>query len=339
MKQKLILTLKVCIFLSLGILLVWLAIKDVSEKDKDNIFNAFENANYKWIIISIVLAVISHLSRAMRWQILLEPLGHKPKLYNTFFAVMVGYLANYAPIPRLGEASRCGILTRYEKIPFAESFGTVIAERVLDLISLMIAFIVTFFVQYEQINTLAHKYIIDSASNKINHLIQNPTKLIVFMVVTIAILFVINKMSKKIQGGFLGKLKGIIAGFLTGLKTVKEIKKPYAFIFHSILIWVLYYVGMHVCFYAFTETSALGVKEGLAIFVLGTLGVVFTPGGLGAYHLIVKEVLLLFAISETISIAFPWIVWSSGFIMILAVGLISLVLLPLCNKEKEEKTI
>lgn len=333
MKKKLLNLLKVLVFLSLGLFLVWFAVRGVTAEQRVQIREAFGNANYSWVILSLVISLISHISRAMRWKMMLQTLGHEPKLSNTFFAVMIGYMANYAPIPRLGEASRCGILTRYEKIPFTESFGTVVAERLIDVLCLLIVFFITFLVQFKKINDLAHQYVLDPIAKKFVFIGTHPLLSLLLIIAAAAGLFLFFRLRKKNEGGIIEKIIRFLSGFFAGLKTIQHIRKPWLFIGHTIIIWGVYYVTLHLCFYALAETSKLGVSEGLTVFALGTLGVVFTPGGIGAYQVIVKNVLLLFAISESIAIAFPWIVWTSSFLLILFVGLLSLILLPILNKE------
>jgi uncharacterized protein (TIRG00374 family) len=333
LKKKLISILKVLVFLSLGLFLVWFAIRGVTPAQKIDIRNAFAHANYSWVILSLAISLISHISRAMRWKLMLQTLGHEPRLSNTFFAVMIGYMANYAPIPRLGEASRCGILARYEKIPFTESFGTVIAERLIDVLCLLLVFFITFLVQFEKINGLAHEYVLDPLAKKFAFITLHPALFSFLIIAALAVLFLVIRMSKKEGTGIIYKGFRFLAGFFAGLKTIKNIRKPWQFIGHTLVIWTVYYVTLHLCFYALPETSKLGFSEGITIFALGTLGVIFTPGGIGAYQVIVQKVLILFAVSESISIAFPWIVWTSSFIVIILVGLLSLILLPLLNKD------
>jgi uncharacterized protein (TIRG00374 family) len=333
LKKKILTVLKALVFLSLGLFLVWFALKDIKPEMRSQIRTAFANANYSWVFLSLIFGILSHLSRAIRWRIMLETLGHKPKLSNTFFAVMIGYMANYAPIPRLGEASRCGILTRYEKISFTESFGTVIAERLIDVLCLLLVFIITFFVQFDTINGLAHTLVLDKIVMKFAFLIAHPFLMIIAIIFSIAGIFLFIRFRNKSKEGFMNRVIHFIAGFWQGLKTVKHIRRPGAFIAHTFFIWLMYYVSLHVCFYALTETSNLGIKEGLPIFALGTLGVVFTPGGIGAYPLIVSFVMESFLITKPIAIAFPWIVWSAQFVLIICLGLISLILLPILNKE------
>jgi uncharacterized protein (TIRG00374 family) len=341
LKKKLLTSLKVLIFLALGLFLVWFALRDVDSVKREQIKTAFGNARYSWVILSLALGILSHISRAMRWKLMLETLGHKPRLSNTFFAVMIGYMANYA-VPRLGEASRCGVLTRYEKIPFTESFGTVIAERLVDVLSLLIVFVITFLIQFEQINLLAHQYVIDPLALKFVFISTHPLLSILGLLVLISGFIFFLRLRNKEGNGILNKLIRFVSGFWEGIKTVKNLKRPWAFIGHSVFIWLMYYAALHLCFFALRETAGLSIGEGLSIFALGTLGVIFTPGGIGAYHVIVATVLYPFLrdhyhypddLSKSISIAFPWIVWTSQFILILAGGLISLILLPVLNKE------
>ncbi|MFI5150777.1 MAG: lysylphosphatidylglycerol synthase transmembrane domain-containing protein [Bacteroidia bacterium] len=338
MKNRLLVALKMGIFLALGLFLVWFALKDLDAQKRAEMKSSFVNANYFWVLLSLGVGVFSHLSRAMRWKNMLEALGHKPKLKNTFFAVMVGYLANYAPVPRLGEASRCGLLTRYGKIPFTESFGTVVAERLVDVLCLMVVFIITFFLQVQKINSLAHEYVLDPLATKWNLVIAHPLISAGVVLILAAGFWYFLKLRKKSGKGIVSKIVLFMSGFYEGLKTVKNVKNPWAFWGHSIFIWVSYYVSLQLCFRALPETSGLGLSIGLPIFALGTLGVVFTPGGIGLYQIIVTKVMLLFLISVPVANAFPWIVWTSQFLFILTAGLLSLILLPILNKEENGNT-
>lgn len=333
MKKKVINIVKFLFFLGLGILLIWLAVRNLTEKDKASIKEAFTQANYFWILLSMFLSFLSHLVRAMRWRLLIQPLGFNPKISNTFFAVMVGYLANFA-LPRLGEVSRCGILTKYEKIPFTEAFGTVIAERAIDLLCLILIFFATLFFQFEQLWGLTNEKIVSPLSSKFSSLMQSNLFLPVLAFVMIGIIILFFIFRKKSNGGFYKKIKDVVLGFWEGLKSVKNIKRPFLFVFHTILIWVLYTSLLYVGFLCFNETSQLGMDAALAIMLFGSLGIIFVPGGTGAYQALVTETLTsVFKISFTFAFAFSWLIWTSQFILILLLGAISLILLPVLNKE------
>ena len=323
---------KFLFFLGIGILLIWLALRNLTDSDKQSIIAAFKQANYFWVVLSMLLGIISHVSRAMRWNILLQPLGFNPKLYNTFFAVMVGYLANFA-LPRLGEVSRCGVLTKYEKIPFTESFGTVIAERVIDLLCLIIIFFATLIFQFEQLWGLTNRYIWQPLKSKLVIIVANEFYLIVFAIIMIVITLSFFKLRKKNKTGFVTKITNLLKGFVDGLKSVKNIKRPYLFIAHTIFIWLMYITSLYLGFYCFAETANLGIDAGFAVLIFSTLGVIFVPGGTGASQVLVTEVLTsIFKISFTLAFAFAWLMWTAQFVLILLFGVISLVLLPMLNK-------
>lgn len=333
MKKKVITILKFLFFLGLGILLIWLAVRNLTENDKASIKEAFTQANYFWIVLSMFLSFLSHLVRALRWRLLIQPLGFKPKLSNTFFAVMVGYLANFA-LPRLGEVSRCGVLTKYEKIPFTEAFGTVIAERAIDVLSLVLIFFATLVFQFEQLWGLTTEKIINPLSAKLSALSHNNMFVLFLVIVLIAITVLFFFLRKKGKGKIYKKVKDIVWGFWEGLKAVKNLKRPYLFVFHTILIWLLYIGLLYVGFSSFKETSHLGFDAAIAIMLFGSLGVLFVPGGTGAYQTLVTETLTsAFKMTFTFAFAFAWLMWTSQFILILLLGLISLILLPILNKE------
>lgn len=331
MKKKLLGIFKVLLFLGLGLLLIWLSVRKLTPDQEKDIYNAVLEADYFWVIISLVFGVLSHLSRAVRWRMLMEPLGHKPTVYNTFFAVCTGYLANYA-IHRLGEVTRCTVLTRYEKVPFTEGFGTVIAERIIDMICMIIVFVLTLAVQVEEISGIVNYRIWEPLKTK---LAQNSTLLYILIACFVGFIIAVFLLRKKISNLVSGKMRNLLKGFVEGFRSVRKVKNPWAFIFHSVFIWTMYYFMVYVVFFSFDQTSHLGHKAGLAVLMFGSVGIIFTPGGIGAYPLIVAEVLVaIFGISEAMGVAYGWVAWTSQFVLILVLGLISFVLLSVLNKEK-----
>lgn len=336
MQKQSLSILKFLFFLGIGILLIWLAVRNLSENDKSNIAEAFKQTNYFWIFISLLLSLLSHVSRAVRWRILIQPLGFNPKISNTFFAVMVGYLANFA-LPRLGEVSRCGVLSKYEKIPFTEAFGTVIAERVIDLICLIIIFFATLIFQFDELWGLTNDKIVQPAANKLSAILHNNSLLLIFALITIGVAISFFLFRKKNIGGLSKKVKTLLHDFVEGLKSVKNIKRPYLFILHTLIIWLLYISSIYFGFLCFKETSQLGIGAAFAVLIFSTLGVIFVPGGTGASQALVTETLTtIFKISFTFSFAFAWLMWTSQFILILLFGVISLILLPLLNKDSSK---
>lgn len=329
------------LFLGIGILLIWLAVRNLTDEDKRTIAEAFAETDYFWVILSTLVGLLSHIVRAMRWQLLIESLGFKPKLYNTFFALMVGYLANLA-IPRLGEVSRCGMLARYEKIPFTESFGTVIAERAIDVLCLVLLFVGALIFQFEILWNLSNEKILTPLTNKLSSLIYNPVFIIgmvVFIVAVIVGIVVLRKKSKSSGNGIFEKIKGFVLGFWQGLSSIKNIKRPYLFILYSAGIWFLYVYVIYLGFNCFKETSTLGFGAALAVTLFGSLGIIFVPGGTGAYQALVTETLTIaYKASFAFAFAFAWLAWSAQFILLLLVGVLSLILLSVMNKQKAEIT-
>ncbi len=325
---------KALLFLSIGLFLIWLVTKDLTESDKANIYTAFKEANYFWIVLSMLLSIASHWSRAVRWKILLEALGYKPKTSNTFFAVMIGYLANFA-LPRLGEVSRCGVLTKYEKIPFTESFGTVITERIIDVICLLLIFMLTIYLEFNRISVLVNAKIISPLANKFSQIAQNKLSFMLLIGLFLLIVFILYRYRKVVNTKLFGKFSGLFKGFYDGLKSIKEIKQPIAFFAHTLLIWSLYCSILYVCFYSFPNLAQLGMGAALSVLIFGSVGIIFVPGGTGVYQALVTEVLVAsYLITFATAFAFSWIVWTSSLLVILVLGLVSLVLLPILNKEK-----
>lgn len=246
---------------------------------------------------------------------------------------MVGYLANCA-LPRLGEVTRCGILNRYEKIPFSEGFGTVIAERALDMLMVVLLFFVTLGLEFDKIYGIADQLVLSFVAKKFHALMENQLLLIAMGTSIILLTMLFYYFRKRIRALFSGKLKGLIKGLGEGLMSVKKVDRPVPFLVYTGLIWLMYFLQVYVCFFAFKETSSLAFTVSIVITVFGSLGVVAVPGGTGAYQAIVIQLLTsVYLVSETASFAFAWAVWTAQIGLILLLGLISLLLLPLLNKE------
>lgn len=336
MKKKLLNVFKVLFFLGLGGFFIWLFMHNLSAEEKKDIYNSFLTANYWWLLLSIVFGVISHISRAMRWRLLLEPMGYNPGIRNTFMAVMIAYISNLA-LPRLGEVTRCGILSRYEKIPFSKVLGTVITERGIDMITLILFFIANFFIHLDKLEQFNETSIIKNLSAKYQEL-ENPG--IIYWVtggIIVLIFFLFYKFRHKISHLYLyKKIKEIILGFFEGLKSLAKIKKPFWFIFHTLLIWTMYLAMTWVVFYCLPETSNLTLDVALATLVFGSIGIVVVQGGIGIYPWIVAEILLLWAVPSTKGYAMGWLLWTGQNITIVTLGIISLSLLPILNKNRNE---
>ncbi len=318
--------------LGVGFALVWLSVKDISKED---FLSAFTRANYFWIAIAFIAGTLSHVSRAMRWQMMLEPLGYKLSFKNSFLSIMVGYLANLG-LPRAGEISRCTIVTKYEKIPFQTALGTVVTDRIIDTLSLLVVMCLALIFQFNEFYGILNTQIFTPASKKLSSLSNNPKMMIAIAIVFAAIALGLFLFRKKIKTFFNSKIGGLLKGFGEGLASVRKVKNIWLFIFHSIFIWSMYFLGIYLCFFCLPETSHLGLKTCLALLLCGTFGVIFTPGGLGAYHGILTAILIsAYGVEETTAKIFPWLPWGTGFVVVIVFGTLSLILLPILNKNSD----
>jgi len=285
LKNFIISALKFAIPLGVGIFLIWYVYSLLSPNEKEELFDAMERANYWWIALSMFLGILSHLSRAYRWKYLLQPLNYNPRFLNSFFSVMTGYLINLL-VPRLGEITRCGVMSRYEKIPFNKLFGTVIAERIADLTILTILTLSVILAQLSTLKDLLYSIIPNEISG--NTIILICMILFVSALVIIRVLYVYLKNSTK---PFAIKIKSLIQGFLDGLKSIIEMENRVLFILHTLFIWLMYFAMFYLCFFSLEETSDIPIVGVLAAFVMGGISIIFIQGGIGVYPAAIMEVL------------------------------------------------
>lgn len=327
---------KFVLFLGLGLVISWLSLRGLTPDERAQILTSFRIANYNWVILAIVLGILSHILRSLRWMLFFEPMGYKPSLKITFYAVMVGYFANMA-FPRLGEVTRCGILTKYEKIPFNKSFGTVITERAIDMLFFFSLFVLMIFTQAGTIDRYLDASIYPKIAEKFANPIFSRLFFSIFFFVLLGLGFILYLLRKKIASSSLfKKISKVALGFWEGLKSLGQIRKPWHFILYSMAIWLLYFLMLYVIFFCFTETTSLSPGAGLSSLVLGSVGIMITPGGIGLYPAIIQETLMLYGIAKTTGLALGWIAWTAQTVMILIVGGASLVLLSF-NKQHNGK--
>ena len=332
MKKKLFTILQYIIFLGLGIFLAWWSLKDLNREEKGQITIALSHARY-WLIIPVfVILFLSHLVRAVRWKLLINSLGYHPRTDNTFFAVMIGYLTNLA-IPRLGEILKCTMLARYEKIPAEKLVGTIILERIIDAISLLIIFAVTLAIQpgiyTDLINAFFHSPR-DPEKKKIPGILIAGT--LVGIIIILVLLWMIIK--KKTFADVIALFKKIGNSVWQGVSAVQHLKKRGLFLFYTLIVWGCYFFSTYVGFFALQETERYGLKEAFAVLSAGSVGVIITPGGIGAYALLIKKTMELYGLEEGIALAFGWILWLVQTFAVLIGGIFSFVAIPYFNKRK-----
>ncbi|MBO9730957.1 MAG: flippase-like domain-containing protein [Chitinophaga sp.] len=321
-------------FFGVGVLLIWLFTRNIKADQWDQIKDAFKRANYWLLIPTMTIGVASHWFRAVRWKLLMKPLGHQPTTLNTFFAVMVGYLVNLA-VPRLGEVTRCGIIAQYEKVPADKLVGTMIAERAVDLVCLILLAVLTVLTQLELLGSFVNEMIFQKISDKIAHAngIQILMGIVVLVLFIVLFIWLLRRFAKsKVAVTVKSLIRGITEGVLSIGKM--ERKKKVWFIIHSILIWGCYLSQVYIGFFCLPETSHLGMSAALAVLMIGSVGMIVMPGGIVAYQLLVQATLAVYAIPLTIGFAFGWIIWTAQTVLVLVLGFGSLIALPVYNKKK-----
>lgn len=338
MNQKLKNSIRFTVFLGIGIFFIWIFLRNLTAGQKQEILHSMGDANYWWIAMAIPLGILSHYLRAIRWKMLIETMGYKPGNRNMFFAVMVGYFANLA-LPRLGEVSRCTILTKYEKVPFQKSFGTVITERILDMIMFFFLFFLNLALQAERLSGYIDEKIYKPLQAKL-HLSYDLSGaftfiMVAFIIVSAIILLLFGK--RIVASKLYKKIKLTALGFLEGMKSLTKVRNPGLFIFYSIAIWGLYLLMAYVVFFSIPASSGLGLDAGLAVLVFGSIGIMVVQGGIGIYPAIVAETLVLYGVASEQGYALGWLIWTSQNLTIVLVGILSLIFLPLLNNRKNEK--
>lgn len=325
MKKKAIDAFKILFFLGLGIGLAWYSMKDMPmEKLTDDL----KSSNALWLGLALVISFLSHIIRALRWNMLLQPTGHRVKPVNAIMSVFAAYLVNLA-IPRSGEIFRCGLVSRYDKVPATVGVGTVVAERVVDMIFLLLFFLLSFFIGFGKLQAYIQEKIISPFQEKIT-----PLMLVAAAFAGVAMLMAGIWYMRRRKKNAEGK-KNFIDGFIDGLKSVMEVRNPLAFVLASISIWACYFLMLYIGFLAFPATAGLGLDACLAVFVMGTVGMIVTPGGIGAYPALVGQTLLIYGIDVTSGNSFGMIIWGSQTLMIIVLGLLSLVGFPLFNRSNK----
>lgn len=332
MKKRLLSIVQYLFFFGLGVFLVWWSISKMTSEELQQCKEALASARYFLVLPVFIIISASHVSRAMRWKLLMKPLGYNPRLPNTFLAVMVGYLANLA-FPRLGEVLKCTILARYEKVPADKLVGTILVERLVDVICLLVVFAITFITQYDLIGQLAKDTIRKNfLAGGVQAII---IKTCILIAVCILLYFAARYIFKKYSHNrFIIRIQSLFNGIKDGLTSVGKLENKWAFIFHSVFIWCCYVSGTYLGFYATAGTDHLPFMVAFPVLAFASIGMILTPGGIGAYQNFVQAVLILYGVSSGIAYANGILQWLAQFVIILVMGSICLGLLPYFNKKK-----
>ncbi|MCC7332819.1 MAG: flippase-like domain-containing protein [Flavobacteriales bacterium] len=324
MKKFLIASLKIFIPLGLGLFLIWMVYKDLSPTDIEDIKSAFSEMNYGFIVFSSFIGLLSHISRAWRWKYPLNEMGYNSRFWNSFHTIMIGYFANLG-IPRSGEIMRCGLMSKYENIPLTKIIGTVIAERVADLVVLCSLIFLVFLLQLETLSKYAVETgLVDKFS---------PKKIVFILSVFVLFSFLGLLLLRKSNHKIALKIREIIGGIYEGLKTIFTMKERWWYLAHTLLIWALYLLMFYVTFFSLPAVENIPFTGVLTGFVMGGIAVTVTNGGIGAYPLAVSGVLAIYGISQSQGYAFGWVVWTGQTVMLILAGLLSMLILPRINKD------
>lgn len=334
MKKPILTILQYLFFLGIGIFFVWLSIKNIDHEKWLKIKDAIARARHWLIIPAFIVLVLAHYSRAMRWKILMEPLGYNPSNFNTFAAVMIGYLVN-AGVPRLGEVVKCTLLARYEKVRADRLVGTIVMERAVDVVCLMIVFVVTLIFQGSIIGEhVAAKFSSFFTDNTGHTSIVKIAVVLSSIIIFVFILYFFLKRFGHIDA--VAKIKNVLNGILHGLNSIRLVKHKGRFLFWTGFMWALYLAGTTIGIYALQETAHLGIGAGLTTLAFGSIGMIVTPGGIGAYALIVSQLMGWYGLNpDTIGNALGWLLWSVQTIIILIGGVICFALLSYHNKNRQ----
>lgn len=324
-KKTFIKTLKITIPILFGIFLIWLTYNKTTPSERADVIKYIREADYFWVFTSILLGLSSHSSRAYRWKFTLEPLGYTPKFLNSFMAVMIAYFANLG-IPRSGEILRATTLTTYEGVPFEKAFGTIVAERIADLLMSFLFIFIALILQYDMIMEVITQ-ILDVVYLKLT---SSPKLIFLILLISLAISFIFYKSTTKIKA----KIKSFASGLKDGVLSIITMKKKWAFIGHTFFIWTMYFLMFYVIFFSIPETEKTAISTAIVAFVTGSFTMAATNGGLGSFPLVIQETLNLFSVSNQGGLAIGWILWSAQTILNIVAGIASFFFIPIYNRTK-----
>lgn len=300
------------------------------------VLSDFGLVNYWWIIAVLLAFALSNLSRAIRWLMLLRPLGVQPRMHNAYFTIILGYFFNLA-LPRLGEIARTGAFARYERIPIEKVLGTVVVDRIFDVLSILLLTAIGFFLEYDTLFAFASSNF--SLEGKMSALARLTWLLLPLAAVAAGAFFLFRKRLQ--HSGIYKKSIGIIGGFWQGIQTVRQLKKPWLFLFHSLNIWFMYFLMVYFCMISFGPTADMRPISALTVFIFGTWGIVIpSPGGMGTYHFLTQTALEIYGIAGEDAFSFANIAFLAinlgGNILM---GIIALALLPALNRNYTPKPV
>jgi uncharacterized protein (TIRG00374 family) len=322
--KQLLTILKYALLLSLSGLLMWYAVRG---QDLSRIGEYVRSANYFWLLVTMVLSVLGYLSRAYRWKMQLDPTGYKASYWDVYHAMMVGYLANLV-LPRMGEVIRCSVLRRNSGVPVQVALGTVIAERVIDVLVLLGLLGATLLLEFDKFWSFVMGLLTDNYHSFAEH---RTTLLaiaaIALLLVLIAGYALFKNIEKLRQNAFFTRVVTLARGLLSGVFSVLKLKNKGVFLLHTGFTWLVYYLMDYLAFFAFPETYDLSMTAALAVLTFGAFGMAApVSGGIGVFHVLVQATLLVYGVSKEAGIAYALVVHGSQTLLVVLMGGISFVL-------------
>jgi uncharacterized protein (TIRG00374 family) len=327
LRKFIIQALKFLGFLAVGILLLWLAFRNVNFK---SLASDLKEANYYWLILSIFFSLLAFIFRARRWQLLVQPLGYQPSFWHTFHAMMIGYMANLA-LPRIGEITRCVALGKKEKIAVDKLVGTVIIERTIDFFSVLLLLLVIVFTSGALINEFLKRSIFIPLREKVYSLWNVSwifwIALILAGIISLLLMIRYKKNLRKIR--FFSKMFDIVKGVISGLKTITNLKRKWEFLFLTFLIWISYALMTWVVVFSLESTSSISFWNSLFILVIGGLAMaVPVQAGFGAFHWAVSQGLMVIqGVSREDGLTYALLTHESQIIFEIIIGIISIYIM------------
>ena len=318
MSKKLKAYIKIILPISVGVFCIYFSFRNISFTD---FTKYFYEINYLWVFVGIFLGALSHISRSYRWKYLIEPLGYKLGFINSVLAVFSAYLINYT-IPRAGDIARATMISKYEKIPFNKTLGTVVAERAIDVVCILIIIGFGLIIEFDRI---LGKLISFFSEQKLSTIFIYTT----FSVLILTTSYLILKKSK-----YHKSILNFISGIIQGLTVVFKMEKRIPFVLHTIFIWLMYVLMFWATSKAFVELHEVAFYQCMISFTLAALSIMFSNGGIGIYPLAVEESLGWYGVQSTTGLAFGWVMWLSQTLMVVIFGGLSLFILPFINKNK-----
>ena len=302
----------------------------------DKVLRDFQSANYAWVLVVLLCFTLSNVSRALRWNMLLRPMGYRPRLLNSFFSIVLGYFANLG-FPRLGEVVRAGTLSRYEHIEIEKAMGTIVMGRLVDVISILLVTALALLLEYDNLTDAFLRLTQTSDSADGSATSNSLFAMIALATLLVAGLLLVVFRSTILSSTAFQKIKKLIIGFWQGLQSIRKVQNIPLFVAHSLFIWTMYFTMTWLCFYAFAPTAHLGPVAGLLVFVFGACGIVIpSPGGMGTYHFLVIAALALYGIDGDDAFSFANIAFFSIQIGCnILLGVLALVVLPLINNQHQ----